>query len=108
MALACLILFIRLQRVNYNQKMAKRMLSQQQSSDYQVASGDLVSSPLAAALDPRVDEDLVQQQMRDDTGAGSESVPEQSAATIDTADGCLPGPADDNVAGQHTTQLKPD
>jgi len=31
-----------------------------------VASGDLVSSPLAAALDPRVDEELVQQQMRDD------------------------------------------
>ncbi|WP_333607317.1 MFS transporter [Arsukibacterium sp.] len=64
MAVCCLLLFIRLQRVNYNQKMANKLLAQQASSDYQLASGDLVSSPLAAALDPRVDEQSVQQQMR--------------------------------------------
>ena len=66
MAVCCLILVLRLTRVNYNQKTAKKLLAQQQSSDYQLASGDLVSSPLGAALDPRVDEELVQQQMRDD------------------------------------------
>lgn len=66
MAVCCLILFLRLTQVNYNQKTAKKLLAQQQSSDYQLASGDLVSSPLGAALDPRVDEELVQQQMRDD------------------------------------------
>lgn len=66
MAVCCLILFLRLTRVNYNQKTAKKLLAQQHSSDYQLASGDLVSSPLAAALDPRVDEELVQQQMRDE------------------------------------------
>lgn len=69
MAVCCLILFLRLTQVNYNQKIAKKLLAQQQSSDYQVASGDLVSSPLGAALDPRVDEELVQQQMRDEPSA---------------------------------------
>lgn len=113
MAIACLILFIRLQRVNYNQKMANRMLSQQQSSDYQVASGDLVSSPLAAALDPRVDEDLVQQQMRD------EPVPEeQPAATEPPATAAEPDTAaavgSDNIndtepaTRQSPLQPKPD
>jgi MFS family permease len=91
MAVACLILFIRLQRVNYNQKMAKRMLAQQQSSDYQMASGDLVSSPLAAALDPRVDEELVQQQMRNEPLADStpdittSAVHETEAAVVETS-----------------------
>lgn len=69
MAACCCILFLRLTQVNYSQKTAKKLLAQQQSSDYQLASGDLVSSPLAAALDPRVDEELVQQQMRDDPPA---------------------------------------
>jgi MFS family permease len=93
MALACLLLFIRLQRVNYTQKMARKLLSQQHSSDYQVASGDLVSSPLAAALDPRVDEELVQQQMRDDinpeplatSAADSTAEPEAEHAAADNA-----------------------
>ncbi len=78
MALCCLVLFLRLTRVNYNQKIANKLLSEQQPSDYQLASGDLVSSPLGAALDPRVDEELVQQQMRDEIPV--EVQPEDNAA----------------------------
>lgn len=87
MAVCCLILFLRLTRVNYNQKIAKKLLAQQQSSDYQLASGDLVSSPLGAALDPRVDEELVKQQMLDDPltepEPGSE-VPAEAPAVVAT------------------------
>ncbi len=42
-----------------------------------MASGDLVSSPLAAALDPRVDEQMVQEQMVH---------PHQPEADLPTAD----------------------
>lgn len=86
MAVCCFILFLRLTQVNYSQKMAKKLLAQQQSSDYQLASGDLVSSPLAAALDPRVDEELVQQQMRDDPINGANTVT-PAAAETDKKDG---------------------
>ncbi|WP_019674193.1 MFS transporter [Arsukibacterium perlucidum] len=106
MAVACLILFIRLQRVNYNQKMAKRMLSQQHSSDYQVASGDLVSSPLAAALDPRVNQELVQQQMRDEL-TGESTAEETSGVT--TGPEAEPTPETDTLAKVHeTASPKPD
>lgn len=81
MAVCCFILFIRLTQVNYSQKMAKKLLAQQHSSDYQLASGDLVSSPLAAALDPRVDEELVQQQMRDDPSIAANAEAPDAAAT---------------------------
>ena len=106
MAVACLILFIRLQRVNYNQKMAKRMLSQQHSSDYQVASGDLVSSPLAAALDPRVNQELVQQQMRDEV-TGEATAEETSEVTTEPE--AEPTPETDTLAKMHETpSSKPD
>ncbi|MCA1930761.1 MFS transporter [Rheinheimera sp.] len=59
MALCTLLLFLRLTHVNYQQKQQDKEVSQ----DYVMASGDLVSSPLAAALDPRVDEQMVQEQM---------------------------------------------
>ncbi|MEH8022401.1 MFS transporter [Rheinheimera metallidurans] len=59
-------LFLRLLRVNYTQKQAKRMMEEQQNAQFKMGSGDLVSSPLAAALDPRVDQDVVTAQMRDD------------------------------------------
>mgnify|MGYP001762433683 CR=1 FL=1 len=59
MALCTLLLFLRLTQVNYQQKQQDKEVSQ----DYVMASGDLVSSPLAAALDPRVDEQMVQEQM---------------------------------------------
>ncbi|MFC4656599.1 MFS transporter [Rheinheimera marina] len=58
-ALCTLLLFLRLSQVNYQQKQQDK----QKTQDYVMASGDLVSSPLAAALDPRVDEQTVQQQM---------------------------------------------
>lgn len=60
------ILFLRLLRVNYTQKQVKRMLEEQQKAQFKMGSGDLVSSPLAAALDPRVNEEVVEAQMRDD------------------------------------------
>ncbi|GHG77243.1 MFS transporter [Alishewanella longhuensis] len=88
MAVCCFILFLRLTRVNYNQKTAKKLLAQQQSSDYQLASGDLVSSPLGAALDPRVDEELVQQQMRDEPLAE-----QQTTSTIVDDKGDIESPA---------------
>ncbi len=59
MALCTLLLFLRLTHVNYQQKQQDKEVSQ----DYVMASGDLVSSPLAAALDPRVDAQMVQEQM---------------------------------------------
>lgn len=59
MALCCVGLSIRLQLINARQKAEKR-----QAQDYIMASGDLVSSPLAAALDPRLDVDSVKAQMR--------------------------------------------
>jgi MFS family permease len=59
-------LFLRLLRVNYTQKQIKRMLDEQQNAQFKIGSGDLVSSPLAAALDPRVDEEVIVAQMRDD------------------------------------------
>ncbi len=59
MALVTLLLFIRLTQVNYQQKQQDKS----QPKDYVMASGDLVSSPLAAALDPRVDLATAQQQL---------------------------------------------
>ena len=59
-------LFLRLMRVNYTQKMVQRMLDEQQNAQFKMGSGDLVSSPLAAALDPRVDQDTVLAQMHDE------------------------------------------
>lgn len=59
MALIALLLFVRLQQVNYQQKLAEQV----QARDYVMSSGDLVGSPLAAALDPRVDSAMVAQQM---------------------------------------------
>ncbi len=69
-------LFLRLLRVNYTQKQVKRMLDEQQNAQFKMGSGDLVSSPLAAALDPRVDEETVLTQMRDeDYQAARQQVP---------------------------------
>jgi len=58
------------------------LLAEQQPSDYQLASGDLVSSPLAAALDPRVDEQLVKEQMLDEPAV--EKPDTQAAEHTDT------------------------
>jgi MFS family permease len=59
MALVAALLFVRLTHVNYQQKQQEKS----QPKDYVMASGDLVSSPLAAALDPRVDQATAQQQL---------------------------------------------
>lgn len=59
-------LFLRLLKVNYSQKVVQRMMDEQQNAQFKMGSGDLVSSPLAAALDPRVDEAVVAAQMHDE------------------------------------------
>ncbi|MGL5666279.1 MAG: MFS transporter, partial [Shewanella sp.] len=71
MSACTLILFLRLRYVHSQQKAETNV-----TQDYIMATGDLVSSPLAAALDPRVDVESVQEQMtptssddEDDLGA---------------------------------------
>jgi MFS family permease len=71
MAAVAAILFVRLQQVNYQQKLQERAASQ----DYVMASGDLVSSPLAAALDPRVDQQTAQAQLSSNGAAASVTMP---------------------------------
>ncbi len=58
MSACTLILFLRLRYVNSQQKAEVHA-----TQDYIMATGDLVSSPLVAALDPRVDVESVQEQM---------------------------------------------
>lgn len=108
MAVCCFILFLRLTRVNYNQKTAKKLLAQQQSSDYQLASGDLVSSPLGAALDPRVDEELVQQQMRDEPIVEAPAEPEavQEDSDMLSQDASSAAPLNANGDADSTEPLK--
>ncbi|QYJ79377.1 MFS transporter [Shewanella acanthi] len=56
---ACtLVLFVRLRYVHSKQKAETHV-----TQDYIMATGDLVSSPLVAALDPRVDVESVKEQM---------------------------------------------
>ncbi len=78
MAAVAALLFVRLQQVNYQQKQQERSAPR----DYVMASGDLVSSPYAAALDPRVDQHTAQQQLRSQPAPTDEvKVPEQEPAT---------------------------
>ncbi len=77
-------LFLRLMRVNYNQKMVKKLMAEQQNAQFKMGSGDLVSSPLGAALDPRVDEQVVQEQMIEDNPPDEtvqeEAMPEETVS----------------------------
>ncbi|MBY7969799.1 MFS transporter [Vibrio fluvialis] len=73
------VLFLTLQYINTQQK-----AEVQTTEDYIMATGDLVSSPLAAALDPRVDIESVQEQMTptpdtDDEEMESESEEEEES-----------------------------
>lgn len=58
MSACTLILFVRLRYVHSQQKVETNV-----TQDYIMATGDLVSSPLAAALDPRVDVESIQEHM---------------------------------------------
>jgi len=73
MALCSLIMFICLQYINTKQKDEVP-----DTEDYIMATGDLVSSPLATALDPRVDVELVQEHM---TPSDEEETEEQDHST---------------------------
>lgn len=98
-------LFLRLLRVNYTQKQVKRMMDEQQNAQFKMGSGDLVSSPLAAALDPRVDEDTVAAQMLDeDFVATRQQVPagyDEDIEQLTPDDGFdAPSAADSDTAAQ--------
>lgn len=71
MAAVAALLFVRLQQVNYQQKQQEKIAPK----DYMMAAGDLVGSPLAAALDPRVDQTTVDAQMRSARYPQSDDVP---------------------------------
>ncbi|MCH1929424.1 MFS transporter [Shewanella sp. A25] len=75
-----LVLFVRLRYVHSRQKAETHV-----TQDYIMATGDLVSSPLVAALDPRVDVESVQEQMavaveEEDTDNYSDTEYEQQLA----------------------------
>ncbi len=76
MAICSLLLFVCLQYVQSRQKAEVPA-----PEDYIMATGDLVSSPLAAALDPRVDVESVQEQMTptSDSDSGNESESESDS-----------------------------
>lgn len=98
MALVALVLFIRLQHVNYQQKQAEQI----QARDYVMSSGDLVGSPLAAALDPRVDTAMVAQQMM--TPRYDQIQPAQTADTEPASEQLAVAPHTPQQTQQQTAQ----
>ena len=80
MAITAALLFVRLTHVNYQQKQQEKS----QSQDYVMSSGDLVSSPLAAALDPRVDQATAQQQLSAEPVTSATSDPQTVDNTMPT------------------------
>jgi MFS family permease len=82
MAVIAALLFVRLHQVNYQQKQQDKIAPK----DYMMAAGDLVGSPLAAALDPRVDQQTVDQQMKAERyGAPETADPAQFELDLTTA-----------------------
>lgn len=79
MAAVAALLFIRLQQVNYQQKQQEKIAPK----DYMMAAGDLVGSPLAAALDPRVDQQTVDTQMRAERYPVSDATPDPAQFELD-------------------------
>lgn len=77
MAVCTLILFLRLHYMQSRQKAENHV-----TQDYIMATGDLLSSPLAAALDPRVDVESIQEQM---TPSISEDEEDLGADALDSA-----------------------
>jgi MFS family permease len=109
MAAVAALLFVRLQQVNYQQKLQERSASK----DYVMASGDLVSSPLAAALDPRVDQQTAKAQLSstsDNLTIVAETAEEGSKPVqgeLDLANS-QNGPAINTSAESLKTELTPD
>ncbi|MDW6019666.1 MFS transporter [Vibrio plantisponsor] len=83
MAACTLVMFFRLQYINSRQKKAEVSVSE----DYIMATGDLVSSPLAVALDPRVDVESVQEEMTPSFEAEEESEEDDEDYQDDEIDG---------------------
>lgn len=82
MAACTLVMFVRLQYINSQQKAEVPV-----SEDYIMATGDLVSSPLAVALDPRVDVESVQEEMTPSFEAEEESEEDDEDYQDDEIDG---------------------
>ncbi|MBT1444199.1 MFS transporter [Shewanella sp. JM162201] len=83
---ACtLVLFAVLKYINSQQR-----AEVPSTDDYMMATGDLVSSPLAAALDPRLDIESVQEQMTpaptdpDETDADSDETDDADSDSVET------------------------
>lgn len=79
MAAVAALLFVRLQQVNYQQKQQEKIAPK----DYMMAAGDLVGSPLAAALDPRVDQQTVDSQMRAERYPVNDTSPDPAQFELD-------------------------
>ncbi|MDP4537218.1 MFS transporter [Alkalimonas collagenimarina] len=114
MAVCSFLLFLRLQRVNYSQKQAARIVASQQAEDYVIASSDVFSSPLRAALDPRVDEDMVQEHMLDDpeiaedTNAHSTAGSSEDDPIVQKQHDDAEPPADASLSDAETTESHTD
>jgi MFS family permease len=81
MAICSFILLASLILINRRQK-----TEQSSTSDYIMAGGDLVSSPLAASLDPRVDVEMVNEQMINPAEDAFDIIPESTDDEFDDID----------------------
>ena len=81
MAMCSFTLLARLLWINVRQK-----AEQTSTGDYMMAGGDLVSSPLAASFDPRVDIEMVNEQMINPAEDAFDVQPESTNDEFDDAD----------------------
>jgi MFS family permease len=100
MGFCAVLLLIRLNWINSRQKAERQV-----SGDYIMAGGDLVSSPLAAALDPRVDVESVQEQMLSPQDEADED-PYEEESDDDELDDNEDNLDDDNLEHEATNQTK--
>jgi MFS family permease len=100
MGFCAVLLLIRLNWINSRQKAERQV-----SGDYIMAGGDLVSSPLAAALDPRVDVESVQEQMLSPQDEADED-PYEEESDDDELDDNEDNLDDDNLEPEATNQTK--
>ncbi|WP_372872967.1 MFS transporter [Shewanella sp.] len=92
MSACTLVLFAGLNYINSKQK-----VEVPRKEDYLMATGDLVSSPLAAALDPRLDIESVHEQMS--PAAVADSSPDDNDNESDDVDD-----SDDDIMGKSTLE----
>jgi hypothetical protein len=89
MAICSFTLLVRLLWINVRQKAEHTT-----TEDYIMAAGDMVGSPLAASLDPRVDIEMVNEQMINPAEGAFDIMPESTDDEFDDTD----EPAEYNTA----------